>query len=329
MSKKSKKRLLKKIISWSGLFFFGLAVFMIYHQLSRYSLTDIKQAIIEMPNQNILYACLASFCGYMALSSYDFLALKYIKHKLAIWKWIFAGFVGFAVSNNAGHAIVSGGAVRYRLYTRWRVAATDIIKMVTFSGFTYLIACFFLVIIGLLSSPHHVLSTLSSRYLNWIMMFVSIGGLLFYLWGCAFYKKPIIIKEIEFEMPSIKLALAQIFIGGADILMASLVLYFLMESYIDVPFFTFIGVFIIAQMLGIYSQVPGGLGVFEAVFSNLLPGEENQATLFAVLILYRLIYYLLPLILSGIGLFCYEYEWRERKFYKKIKKRVDNPANLS
>ena len=320
MQQRSKKRLLKKIISWSGLFFFGLAAFMIYHQLSRYSLVEIKNAIIEIPNKNILYACIASFCGYVALSSYDFLALKYINHKLAAWKWIFAGFLGFAVSNNAGHAIVSGGAVRYRLYTRWRISATNIIKMVTFSGFTYLIACFFLAVIGLIFSPHHVLSTMSSRYLNWFIMIISVFGLLFYLWCCAFYKKPLIIKEVEFETPSVKMALAQIFIGSADILMASLVLYFLMQSYVDIPFFTFIGVFIIAQMLGIYSQVPGGLGVFEVVFTNLLPGEENQAMLFAILILYRIIYYLLPLILSGIALFCYEFEWHERKFYKKIKK---------
>lgn len=326
MNTRSKKRLFKKILSWSGLFFFGIAAFMIYHQLSKYSFAEIKKAIIDMPNKNILYACIASFCGYVALSSYDFLALKYIKRKLAVWKWVFAGFLGFAVSNNAGHALVSGGAVRYRLYTRWRISATEILKMVTFSGFTYLIACFFLVIVGLLCSPHHVLSTMSSRYVNWLIMIISVCGLLVYLWGCAFYKKPIIIKEIEFEMPSVKLALAQIFIGGADILMASLVLYFLMESYVSVPFFTFIGVFIVAQMIGVYSQVPGGLGVFEVVFANLLPDDENQAMLFAVLILYRIIYYLLPLVLSGIALFCYEFEWRERKFYKKIKRGVDNSA---
>ena len=322
MNARSKKKLFKKILSWSGLFFFGIASFMIY-QLSKYTWEEIKNAIIEMPNKNIFYACDASFCGYLALSSYDYLALKYIKHKLAMWKWVFAGFLGFAVSNNAGHALVSGGAVRYRLYTRWRVTATDILKMVTFSGFTYLIACFFLVIVGLLCSPHHVLSTMSSRYLNWTIMIISVCGLAVYLWGCAFYKKPITIKEIEFETPSFKLALAQIFIGGADILMASLVLYFLMESCVDVPFFTLIGVFIIAQLLGIYSQVPGGLGVFEVVFTNLLPDDTNQATLFAILILYRIIYYLLPLILSGIALFCYEFEWRDRNFYKKIKKRVD------
>lgn len=319
MSRKNKK-LLRKILSWSGLFFFGLAAFMIYHQLSKYSLEEIKQAVIDVPNRNILLACIASLCGYVALSSYDFLALKYIKHKLATWKWMFAGFLGFAISNNAGHAVISGGAIRYRLYTRWRVPAGDIVKIVTFSGFTYLIACFFLVIIGVICSPQHVLTAMSSRYVNWAVLTLSVCGLLFYFWGCMFYKKQIVIKEIEFDTPSPQMALAQMFIGSADILMASLVLYFIMESYIDIPFFTFIGVFITAQLLGIYSQVPGGLGVFEVVFTNLLPEDLNQATLFAILILYRIIYYLLPLIISGIVLIIYEFSLPDRKNYKKIKK---------
>lgn len=319
--KRKQKRFLNRLISWLGLFFFGLAAFMIYRQLARYTWKEIEDAVIAVPNRNILLACIASFCGYMALSSYDFLALKYIKHKLAMWKWIFAGFIGFAVSNNAGHAIVSGGAIRYRLYTRWRVPATDILKMVTFSGFTYLVACFFLVIIGYACSPNHVLSAVSSPYVNWSIIAVSVGGLLFYMWGCAFYKKPIIIKEVEFDAPTPKMAIAQIIIGSIDILMASLVLYFIMESYISVPFFTFIGAFIIAQVLGVYSQVPGGLGVFELVFTNLLPDDENQATLFAILILYRIIYYLLPLIISGIVLFGYEFHLAEnKKQFLKIKK---------
>lgn len=307
MLSRNQKRFLNKFVSWLGLFFFAFAVFMIYRQLSKYTLQEIKDAILAVPNKNILYACIASFCGYMALSSYDYLALKYIRRKLATWKWIFAGFIGFSVSNNAGHAIVSGGAIRYRLYTRWRIQASEIVKMVTFSGFTYLVACFFLVILGFMLSPGHLLASVSSPLVNWGLMIFSVGGMIFYLWGCAFYKKPIIIKEIEFEAPSVPMALAQMVIGSADILMASLVLYFVMESYVDIPFLTFIGAFIIAQVLGVYSQVPGGLGIFELVFTNLMPEEENQANLFAILVLYRIVYYLLPLIISGIALFAYEF----------------------
>ena len=82
----------------------------------------------------------------------------------------------------------------------------------------------------------------------------------------------------------------------------------------DIPFITFIGTFIIAQVLGVYSQVPGGLGVFEVMFSNLLPDDDaNQATIFAILVLYRIIYYLLPLIISGIALFVYEISLARRR----------------
>ena len=102
--------------------------------------------------------------------------------------------------------------------------------------------------------------------------------------------------------------------------MAASVLYCIMESYMDVHFFTFIGVFIIAQVLGVYSQVPGGLGVFEVVFTNLLPEGQNQATLFAILILYRLIYYLLPLLISGVVLFIYEYNLVEKRNLRRLKK---------
>ena len=301
------KHIFKKILSWSGLFFFGLAAYMLYVQLSKYEWEDIKSAVLSIPAHNLWYACLASFCGYVALSSYDFLALRYIKRKLAAWKWIFVGFIGFSVSNNAGHAIVSGGAIRYRLYTRWRFHGTDIVKMVTFSGFTYLVACFFLIICGYLITPDHAFGDGSvSKMTTAVTALVSFIGLALYFWAALYYKKPFIIKGVEFDMPSFKMALAQVFIGGADILMASLVLYFALIAFVDIPFDTFIGVFIIAQVLGVFSQVPGGLGVFETLFMYIIPGEHNQAMLFGALIAYRLIYYLLPLVISALVLVSYE-----------------------
>ncbi len=316
------KRLLKKIISWSGLFFFGLAAFMIYRQLSKYNMADLKNALFSIPLKNLSYACIASFFGYVALSSYDFLAIKYIKHKLAVWKWVFAGFIGFAVSNNAGHAIVSGGAIRYRLYTRWRVQAGEIVRMVTFSGFTYLVACFFLIIVGYIITPDHAFGDgAASQLTTAVIAAVSLIGLLIYLGASLFYKNTIEIKGLKFAVPTFKMALAQIFIGSIDILMASLVLYFCLIHFIAIPFDVFIGAFIIAQILGVYSQVPGGLGVFELVFSNIIPGAENQAMLFGALIAYRIIYYLLPLILSGIVLFSYEsyLAYRQKKIKEKRK----------
>lgn len=324
------KRVLKKILSWSGLFFFALAAYMLYLQLSKYDWEDIENALLSIPSKNLWYACLASFFGYVALSSYDFLALKYIKKKLAAWKWIFVGFIGFSVSNNAGHAIVSGGAIRYRLYTRWRFHGTDIVKMITFSGFTYLVACFFLIICGYLMTPDHAFGDGSvSQFTTSITALLSFIGLVLYLWASIYYKKPFVIKGVELEMPSFPMALAQVIIGGLDILMASLVLYFALTAFIEIPFITFIGVFIIAQVLGVFSQVPGGLGVFETLFLYIIPGEHNQAMLFGALIAYRIIYYLLPLLVSAVVLIAYEVSLGLQRRARLLKHRLHSSKKES
>ena len=305
---------LNKIISWLGLFFFVLAGYMIYHQLSKYTLDELKSAVLNIPNKNLIYAGIASFLGYIALSTYDYLALKYIKKKMQYWKWILTGFIGFSVSNNAGHAIVSGGAVRYRFYTRWGISAGDIVKMVTFSGFTYLIACFFLIILGYVLTPEHAFGgNESTKISTFITMILSVIGLGIYFWASIYYKKSVTIKGVKFKMPKFRLAMEQMLIGSIDIVMASLVLYSVLICFVEMDFMTFMGAFIIAQVLGVYSQVPGGLGVFELVFSNILPGQDNQAILFGALIAYRIIYYLLPLVLSGIVLFVYEYMKADEK----------------
>ena len=317
-------------MSWAGLFFFALAAYMLYRQLGKYSWHDIESALYSIPSYNLGMACLASIGGYIALSSYDYLALRYVKRKLAAWRWIFAGFIGFSVSNNAGHAIVSGGSIRYRLYTRWRFHGGEIVRMVTFSGFTYLVACFFLIIVGYIITPSHAFGAGSvSRLTTEIVTLCSVLGLGIYLGLSAFYRKPLIIKGVVFEMPSFKMALAQVFIGAADILMASLVLYFSLLPFVDISFNTFIGVFIIAQVLGVFSQVPGGLGVFEGLFMYIIPGEHNQASLFGALIAYRVIYYLLPMVISAIMLFSYESYLKYVKKQRLEKIKIMNTAQMN
>ena len=54
------KRVLKKAISWAGLLFFGLAAYMLYTQLSKYSFDDIKDAVFSIPAKNLcIYVILA------------------------------------------------------------------------------------------------------------------------------------------------------------------------------------------------------------------------------------------------------------------------------
>lgn len=75
---------------------------------------------------------------------------------------------------------------------------------------------------------------------------------------------------------------------------------------------TYIGLFVIAQATGVFSQVPGGIGVFESIFLLALPDFVDKADIFGALLAYRIIYYVLPLIGVGGLFFIYENWLRAR-----------------
>ena len=295
------QRVFKKIISYAGVFFFILAAGMLMYQLRNYSLNDIINAIFAIPKRNLIAACVACLAGYLALSLYDFLALNYVGAgaRVSWWKWMLAGMLGFAISNNAGHAVVSGGAIRYRLYTRWRITGGDILKMLTFSGFTYFLGCAAIVIIGFFLIPRDLITSGAGVGLGALFIFC-LGVLLAYFGMTVFFHdKQIKIGQIVFRIPRTKTAFLQTVLGITDSVLAGMVLYFCLIPFWHISFGTYIGLFVIAQTTGVFSQVPGGIGVFETIFLLALPDNVDKATVFGALLAYRIIYYVLPLI--GVG----------------------------
>ena len=308
------KRLFKKLVSYSGIFFFILAAGMLWWQLREYSFSDIIHAILAIPPINLAAACIACFSGYLALSLYDYLALRYVGARISWWKWMLAGMLGFAISNNAGHAVVSGGAIRYRLYTRWRISGGDIVKMLTFSGLTFFLGCSAIVIAGYCLVPSEILdrSVGASVGINTLFIICTAAVLAYFAASIFFHKKNIKIKNIKFQIPGPRTALMQTILGATDSVLAGLVLYFCLLPFVQIPFGTYIGLFVIAQATGVFSQVPGGIGVFESIFLLALPDTVDKADIFGALLAYRIIYYLLPLVGAGGLFFIYENWLRSR-----------------
>ena len=311
------KRIFKKIISYAGVFFFILAVGMLWYQLRNYSFSDVWGAIFSIPKRNLIAACIACLAGYLALSLYDFLALNYVGGRVTWWKWMLAGMLGFAISNNAGHAVVSGGAIRYRLYTRWRIRGGDIVKMLTFSGFTYFLGCAAIVIIGFFLIPDDVLADAGGANIGLGALFIFCLGVLLAYFGMTalFHDKRIKIGGLTFRVPETKTAFLQTALGITDSVLAGMVLYFCLTPFWHISFGTYIGLFVVAQTTGVFSQVPGGIGVFETIFLLALPDDVDKASVFGALLAYRIIYYVLPLIGAG-GLFIVYERWLRARIKK-------------
>jgi len=68
-----------------------------------------------------------------------------------------------------------------------------------------------------------------------------------------------------------------------------------------------------AAVAGVISHVPAGIGVLEAVFVALLSDQVAKEELLAVLLTYRGIYYLLPLMVAVVMYFLFEARMRRGK----------------
>jgi phosphatidylglycerol lysyltransferase len=332
MSSKA-KRTFRRLLGYSGFVFFGLAVGMLWWQLRNYSLSDIARALLNIPVWNLAAAAISCFAGYVALAFYDYLALGYIgaDGKVSWWKWMLAGMLGFAISNNAGHAVVSGGAIRYRLYTRWRIRGGDIVKILTINGFTYFLGATAIVVFGYFLIPHEVFteSIGVSVGLNTLFIFC-LATLLAYFGVTVFFRhKSVKIGQLKFAVPTTKMAVFQTLLGITDSVLAGLVLYFCLTPFVQIPFGTYIGLFVVAQTTGVFSQVPGGIGVFESIFLLALPDGADKASVFGALLAYRIIYYVLPLVGVGVWFFIYE-RWlraRMRRWINEAKQKIPYFAN--
>jgi uncharacterized membrane protein YbhN (UPF0104 family) len=89
----------------------------------------------------------------------------------------------------------------------------------------------------------------------------------------------------------------QICLGLIDLCSAAGVLYVLLPEPRHLDFLTFAATYVFGCVLGIASHAPGGIGVFEATMLKFVPAPSQEALL-ASLLLFRIIYYIIPFILA-------------------------------
>jgi uncharacterized membrane protein YbhN (UPF0104 family) len=102
------------------------------------------------------------------------------------------------------------------------------------------------------------------------------------------------------------LALGQLAVTSLDWLLAAAALYVLLPDTVQISYPALLGLFLLGQAAAMISHVPGGLGVFETVLLLALADSGGAPALTAALLLYRLIYYLLPLLLGSLLLALHE-----------------------
>jgi phosphatidylglycerol lysyltransferase len=290
---------------------FLLALAAMQHLLRDFHYREIILHLKSLSARQLLLAVVCTIGSYWALTLYDVSALRYFGIKLPYRLVALASFTGYAVSNNVGFALISGGGVRFRLYSAAGVSTGDIARIIVFAGITFSAGLFavaglaFLIAPGELGPVAHITPPIASAIGGGVLALVF--GILV---AAAINRGPIRIWRFRIAVPSARMAAAQIAISAIDIASAASVLYVVLPPLPGIGLLGFLGLFSLALLLGVISNVPGGIGVFESVMLLGLRQVDGGAVLGGI-IAWRAVYFLLPLIVAGILLAVNEALWRK------------------
>ena len=255
--------------------------------------------------------------GLLALNTvlfavYDPLAFWALRFKPTPRRAGLVSFLAFAFGNAAGNALVAGGSVRLRFYTAEGVAPARIGAVALFTSVTLWLGFLTLGGLSLLLAPElaHALGLppLALRAIGALFLSLTIIYLI-----CSARRREFRLFKQTWRLPPFGASLLQITLAGADLTLCALVLYVLLPDGLAISFLPFLGIFMAAQVVALLSQVPGGVGIFESVLLAGLPDPTAGHELLTSLILFRTIYYVLPLAGASLTLLAWEgFVQRER-----------------
>ncbi len=319
---------LKKILWRSALFFLTLAVFILalkalYGLTQSIRLAEVVAALAHIPPQDIVLAALVVAFGYLVLTLYDTIAFQHMGIKLPFRKVAFTSFTAYAIGHTIGLAVLSASGVRYRMYRANDIKPENIANVIWLVSMAFTFGIATLVALSLALNPHATVVMMAQLDLQLTefsagipdvfrnaMVIRGMGlSLLTLISAIVIWSgrggRHVKIRGWRFDLPPAVMLLKQITISMIDLASVAFVLYMLLPHGTGIGYFTVFSAFIQSMILAILSHVPGGLGVFELTMIASLP-QVNKPYLLAVLLIFRLLYYILPFILAVIFFISHE-----------------------
>ncbi|MCL5271451.1 MAG: bifunctional lysylphosphatidylglycerol flippase/synthetase MprF [bacterium] len=294
------KRFGKILGSILGIGLFSLALWVLHRELRAYNYHQVVGQLGAINGWRVALGVALTGLSYFILTGYDTLAFRYIGHPLEYRKVATASFIGYAFAYNIGLSNLAGGSIRYRLYSAWGLSAVEIAQVIVFCGLSLWLG--FCLVGGLifLGTPLTLPSQLplpfaDTRPFGAILLALVAAGLALTL----LRPRPIRVRDWVFTLPSPRLYLAELAISSIDWLVAGTVFFALLPASAQIHFTWFMGIFMLAHLVGAASNIPAGLGVFEMVIIPALSSYVPGAQVVGVVVVYRIIYYILPLITAA------------------------------
>ncbi len=260
----------------------------------------IGQKLAVIPLNGYLLAVAATLFAYWALAWYDRIALIHLNRTKGIsWLYItICSFTTYAISHNIGASVFSGGMVRYRAYTAKGLSAPEVAVLVALCSFTFGFGTILLGGVVLLYEPEIVEPLLPiSIWVTRLIGFAMLAFCILYTIGSWLQLKPLVIRNFKLEYPGLHVVWRQWIAAPMELLGAAGIIYFALPGESNPGFMLVLGAFLLSFSAGLLVQAPGGIGVMEVIFLKVMPGLP-ATEVFAALLVWRLLYLLVPLAIS-------------------------------
>jgi uncharacterized membrane protein YbhN (UPF0104 family) len=277
----------------------AIALTALYRILRTINSAEVIDAIVTTDWRDIALSAAFVAGGYFTLTFYDLFALRTIgRREVPYWGAALAGFTSYSVGHNVGASVFTGGAVRYRIYSAWGLSAIEVAKICFVAGLTFWLGNATVLGLGIAYAP--LAASAIDQLPAWlnrigaVLILIVLAAYIIWVW-----QRPRVVGREGWSvtLPNGPLTLLQIVIGIVDLSFCALAMYVLVPEEPNISFVTLAVIFVAATLLGFASHAPGGLGVFDAAMLVAL-WQFDKEDLLAGLLLFRLLYYIVPFALS-------------------------------
>jgi uncharacterized membrane protein YbhN (UPF0104 family) len=277
----------------------AVAIYALFKILRDIDTREVIRALVHADPRDVVVASFLVAGAYFTLTFYDLFALRTIGRSDVPYRIAaFAGFTSYSVGHNVGASVFTGGAVRYRVYSAWRLDAIEVAKLCFIAGLTFWLGNATVLGLGIAYAPEAASSIDQlPPWLNRVLAVATLLILAFYVVWVWTGQRVVGRDGWQVTLPGGKLTLLQIGIGIVDLSFCALAMYVLVPDEPHIGFVTLAVVFVAATLLGFASHAPGGIGVFDAAMLVAL-WQYDKEDLLAGLLLFRLLYYVVPFVLS-------------------------------
>jgi phosphatidylglycerol lysyltransferase len=247
----------------------------------------------------VLAALAVTAASYALFAIYDLLALRHIGKRLPYSRVALASFTSYAFVHSFGFGSLLHAAIRYRLYGPLGLRTGEIAEVTAFVNITFLIGlAIVLPAIALIDAPAlEAIGVPQTARLAFAAGALALAGA--YAALGFWIRRPLKLFGHGLTVPRPSTASVQIGLSLFDLSLAGAVLHLCLPGLGEVGYWHVLAIFIVALTAGIISHVPGGIGVFDTIvlvgLGDFLAGDA----ILAGLLVFRIVYFLVPLLAAG------------------------------